>query len=86
MIAALSTSTTVGAENERAVAGLENAGFTVLIHSRIPANDGGISLGQAAIAAARDWIDVDADAARANPANLDGTDRHAPPHNQTITG
>jgi len=29
---------------------LENAGFTVLIHQQVPTNDGGISLGQAAIA------------------------------------
>ena len=29
---------------------LENAGFQVLIHSLVPANDGGLSLGQAVIA------------------------------------
>ncbi|NIR62362.1 MAG: hypothetical protein GWO10_00875 [candidate division Zixibacteria bacterium] len=29
---------------------LEKDGFTVLIHERVPANDGGISLGQAVIA------------------------------------
>ena len=36
-----------------AVRRLEDRGFTVLTHSRVPCNDGGISLGQAVIAAAR---------------------------------
>ncbi len=38
---------------EMAVSGLENAGFQVFTHSRVPANDGGIALGQALIALAR---------------------------------
>ncbi len=40
--------------SERTVTSLEAAGFRVLAHSRLPCNDGGISLGQAAIAGARD--------------------------------
>jgi hydrogenase maturation protein HypF len=36
----------------RTVTRLEDRGFTVLTHSRVPCNDGGISLGQAVIAAA----------------------------------
>jgi hydrogenase maturation protein HypF len=39
---------------ERCVAGLERDRFRVLLHGRVPPNDGGISLGQAAVAGARD--------------------------------
>jgi hydrogenase maturation protein HypF len=35
---------------ERAAALLESRGFTVYTHQRVPANDGGIALGQAVLA------------------------------------
>jgi hydrogenase maturation protein HypF len=38
---------------DRVVSALAGRGFRVLTHQRVPCNDGGISLGQAVIAASR---------------------------------
>ena len=44
---------------ERLAAALERAGHTVLLHALVPPNDGGVSLGQVVVAAARLGIEGD---------------------------
>jgi hydrogenase maturation protein HypF len=49
---------------DRTLEALQHKGFRVLTHSRVPANDGGISLGQVAVAAAREATNTTSPARR----------------------
>jgi hydrogenase maturation protein HypF len=41
---------------ERCTASLRERGYTVWVHRQVPANDGGVSLGQVAVASVKDKL------------------------------